>query len=62
MRVINHTTSSRVLLKGFEGKVTSIIFGGPHDNHLACMDMVGNIHVFLLSEEGGDLKYPLLFI
>lgn len=58
--MINHKTSSRVLLKGFEGKVTSIVFGGPDGNHLACMDMIGNIRVFLLSESDGELKYPLI--
>lgn len=59
VRVINHKTSSMILLKGFEGKVTSVLFGGPDDNHLACMDMNGNIRVFLLSDRGGELEYPL---
>ena len=58
VRVINHKTSSRVLLKGFEGKVTSIMFRGPDDSHLACMDMIGSIRVFLIFEENGELKYP----
>ena len=58
VRVINHHTSSRVLLKGFDGKVTDIRFGGPEENHLACMDTAGNLRVFLLAEDDSILKYP----
>ena len=60
VRVINHKTSSRVLLKGFEGKVTCVVFRGPDDSHLACMDMIGNIRVFLIYEEDRELKYPFI--
>ncbi len=60
VRVINHYTSSRVLLKGFEGKVTDIEFGGPDENHLACMDMKGNLRIFHIFEEDGILKYPFV--
>eukprot|EP00794_Sanderia_malayensis_P018597 gene18597-20463_t len=51
IRVINHHTSSRVLLKGFDGKVTDLEFGGPQENHLACLDVKGNLRIYHLYEE-----------
>lgn len=60
VRVISHKTSTRVLLKGFEGKVTCIMFRGSDDNQLACMDMIGNIRVFSIFEANGELKYQQL--
>ena len=61
VRVINHITSSRVLLKGFEGKVMCLAFGGPTEDHIACMDILGNLRIFLISEGSQGLEYPFLF-
>ncbi|XP_065065169.1 enhancer of mRNA-decapping protein 4-like isoform X3 [Rhopilema esculentum] len=60
VRVINHITSSRVLLKGFEGKVMCLAFGGPTEDHIACMDIVGNLRIFLISEGSQGLDSELV--
>lgn len=57
VRVINHHTSSRVLLRGFKKCVEDVNFESFKSNQLACVDSEGTLFVFDIFETEGNVKY-----
>lgn len=59
VRVINQSTSGRVLLKGFRQKVQDIAFESLQSDKLACVDSFGTLYVFQIFDgEDETVKYP----
>lgn len=60
VRVINHHTSSRVLLRGFKKCVEDVNFESFKSNQLACVDSEGTLFVFDIFETEGNVKSKII--
>lgn len=57
VRVINTTTSERLILKGFDGCIQDLAFSYTDNAYLGCCDSKGNVYVYLIfNEENGSMQ------
>jgi len=60
VRVINHHTSDRVLLRGFKKKISDIGFESFKSNRLACVDTEGTVYLYDIFENDSTVKSSLI--
>ena len=60
VRLLNPETASRTLIKGFVGMISELAFSHKDSNTLACVDEGGNVYIWVIHEENGQLEYPLV--
>ncbi|CAD5116997.1 DgyrCDS5830 [Dimorphilus gyrociliatus] len=62
VRVLNTYTSERMVLKGFDGSIQDLAFSYSESAYLACCDSRGNVHVYLIYNDGNDRSMQFDFI